>query len=295
MDIQDTIDAYVRGQLDPAEKADFEAALQNDPGLASAVDQARLDFGIANVLIEDEVRGWMQEWENEMPAPQKTSPPARNRWKWLGGGGLVLLLGSAVWFFNRTDDTGHIHTPPPPVVPSRPIDPNRPVVQQETAPPVNVPVKPVSPPATDPRYIAMAQRAFHPMEADSYMRGTDPNQPANILQQAADAIRKKEYDAAGKLLRALPQTDPDYISAQILLAETAFRQKKYASAEQAYIRALRSGKVSADAVEWNLLMTYLAQYPAKKSDFDRLLEKIMADSDHPDYQQALELQKSVKK
>jgi len=298
MEIQDTIDAYVRGHLDPAEKADFEAAFQNDPDLVKAVEQARLDFNIANVLIEDEVRGWMQEWETETPAPQKTIPPARTGWKWLGGAVLILFVGGAIWFINRPDSGAgddSFHTPPKIVPPTtRPIDPNRPVVQQETTTPTTAPVKPELP-VTNPRYIAKAEKEFAAIESDSYMRSTDPGQPKNTLQQAAEFIRKKDYSDASNLLRALSATDPDYISAQILLGEVYFRQKKFAAAEQAYTRALRSDKVSDDAVEWNLLMSYLAQYAVKKGDFDLLLNKIAADPDHPDYKQALELQKTIKK
>ena len=110
MEIQDTIDAYVKGQLSAVEKADFETAVQNDPALADAVEQARFDLNIANLLIENEVRDWMQEWENTPPPSEppsgRTSPIRIFTFSLL-----ILIIGVGIWFLMRA---------PTPVVPPAP-------------------------------------------------------------------------------------------------------------------------------------------------------------------------------
>lgn len=297
MEIQDTIDAYVKGQLNAAEKADFETTLQSDPDLAKAVEQARIDVGIANLLIDDEVRGWMQEWENEPPASTPNPPRPGIGWKWLGLTAFIAVLGGAVWFFNRSGTNNKEQTPEQeqPVQQKPPVRTDVPVVQQETVPPKTVPEKSASP-AADARYTALAETGFRRSDNTSYLRSIEPVQTQKTpLHRAAEAMDARQYDRAIDILSPLPSTDPEYIAAQTLLGESYFLKKQFSKAEQAYTTALRSGKISSDAVEWSLLMSYLAQYTTKKSDFDRLLNRILADLDHPEYDQAVGLQKALKK
>ena len=294
MEIQDTIDAYVKGQLSAVEKADFETAVQNDPALADAVEQARFDLNIANLLIENEVRDWMQEWENTPPPSEppsgRTSPIRIFTFSLL-----ILIIGVGIWFLMRA---------PTPVVPAAQPTPEKsaPTPRQDVAeeqqpsrPTETAPDK-KTPSSTDPRYLALAEGNFKGSDKSSFMRKAEPGQTQapDVLQEAAEAIGKKKYPRAIGLLRTLPATHSEYVSAQILLGESYFLQQRFPQAEQAYSKALQSGKVSPDAVEWDLLMTYLAQYGTKKSDFDRLLKKILADTDHPDYDQAVKLEKALK-
>lgn len=298
METQDTIDAYVKGQLSAAERSTFETALRNDPALAEAVEHARLDLQVANVLIEDEVRGWMQEWGKD-PTPPAAPPGRSNPLRWLPFMVIILAVGGGIWLFNRTETPKQLDGQTKPEEKNVPqqqnqVDPNIVQQQQQTNPVQTPPVKTETLPA-DARYLALAERNFKGGDNSSYIRKIDPGQtaPPDLLQQAAEAINKKDYSQAIKLLSALPTTHPDYTSAQVLLGESYFGQKQFAKAEQAYTKALKSGKISADAVEWNLLMSYLAQYNTRKNDFDRLLKKILADTDHPDHEQAVKLQTAV--
>lgn len=299
MDIRDTIDAYVKGHMQDAEKTAFESALQQDPALAQAVDQARLDLQLSNQLIENEIRGWMQEWETAPVPPENPAKPVSNNLKWWAASALVVLVGAGVWYVTRPSatplDEKEEHISPPQQRGNRP---DVPVVQQETTHPASQPIPEKSAaPATDPRLIALAESNFNRYDQASIKRNTNAAQPADttVLQKAAAAMNKRAYAQAIRMLRAVPATDREYMSAQVLLGENYFLQKQYDRAQQAYTTALQSNKISADAVEWNLLMTYLAQYAVQKDNFDLLLEKILADTEHPDHDKAVNLKKALKK
>ncbi|MEO6038942.1 MAG: hypothetical protein ABIQ93_11055, partial [Saprospiraceae bacterium] len=118
---QDIIDAYVKGQLSAAEKVDFEAALTTDPALAAAVEQARLDLELAELLLEDEARGWMKEWSAGPPpgpniasSPHSSPPPVKIPWaRWLGLAVLILSAGALVRYLLTTQIPAVLKQNPP--------------------------------------------------------------------------------------------------------------------------------------------------------------------------------------
>jgi anti-sigma factor RsiW len=112
MEVQDKIDAYVKNEMPPDERAAFEAELLQDTALQEAVQQARLDLDVANRLIETEILGWMQDWEPESAtadAGANRSPlrvSASNvRKYWMAAAAALALVAAAVWFFIRPEHT----------------------------------------------------------------------------------------------------------------------------------------------------------------------------------------------
>ncbi len=311
MHTQDTIDAYVKGQLTPAEKAAFEADLARDPALADAVAQARLDLEVANLIIRDEVRSWMSTWaeddawsELDQAAPHSSgspsSPPtlsSRRFYLWMAAAAALTLVLAAVWFFRPVKPGAEpviVEQKDNPAPPTPPEDP-RPDKSGEQPPSLqDAKQQPQAPaprplPKTDPRLIAMAGEGFQYRNTETFLRKGEPSRPAKPLDSvslAAEALRNNRVAEAIRLATAVPQSDARYADAQLLLGQVYFEQKQYAKASKAIQQALNTGKIPKDQANWNLLMTLVAQYGARKQEADALLKVILSDKDHPYYEDA---------
>lgn len=117
MQTQDNIDAYVKNRLLPEEKTAFEHELAQDPDLRAAAAQARLDLEVANLLIRDEVRGWVSKWsdnddwpEIQQEAPSAPRPPlfSAHFYRWMAVAAAVILAPTAYWFFSNRENANNI-------------------------------------------------------------------------------------------------------------------------------------------------------------------------------------------
>ncbi|MDX2134655.1 MAG: hypothetical protein SFV52_07710 [Saprospiraceae bacterium] len=309
MHTQDTIDAYVKGQLTPAEKAAFEADLARDPALADAVAQARLDLEVANLIIRDEVRTWMSTWaeddawsELDQAAPHSDSPSppptlsSRRFYLWMAAAAALTLVLAAVWFFRPAKPGAepviveHKDNNTPPSSPEDPR-PDKSEEQPSTQDGRQAPQAPapLTLPKTDRRFIAMAEEGFQHRNSETFMRKGDlaqPNTSPDTVSLAAAALRKHQVDEAIRLAAGVPASDTRYADAQLLLGQAYFEQKQYARATSAIQKAIDTGKIPRDQANWNLLMTLVAQYGARKKEADALLKAILSDKDHPYYEDA---------
>lgn len=314
MHTQDTIDAYVKGQLTPAEKAAFEADLARDPALADAVAQARLDLEVANLIIRDEVRTWMSTWaeddawsELDQAAPHSDSPSppptlsSRRFYLWMAAAAALTLVLAAVWFFRPVKPGAEPviveqkDNPAPPTPPDKSGE-QQPTLQDDTQEPQAPAPRPL--PKTDPRLIAMAGEGFQYRNTETFLRKGEPSQPTKPLDSvslAVEALRNNRVGEAIRLATAVPQSDARYADAQLLLGQVYFEQKQYAKASIAIQQALNTGKIPKDQANWNLLMTLVAQYGARKPEADALLKVILSDKDHPYYEDAEALAERLRK
>jgi tetratricopeptide (TPR) repeat protein len=299
MEVQDKIDAYVKNEMPPDERAAFEAELLQDTALQEAVQQARLDLDVANRLIETEILGWMQDWEPESAtadAGANRSPlrvSASNvRKYWMAAAAALALVAAAVWFFIRPSTPESPGIVQPVVKPAAPAP--GPVAEDVTKETTPTPEK--RPPAADSRLIALAESKFRGREPRTFVRGATPGQSTkDALSQAAEAFEAKNIRSALRLAMSVPASDERYADAQLFLGQVYFSQKQFEKAERAFRAALATGNIGADEAEWNILLCLLAQYPAKKADFDALSAKISDDAgDHIFKEEAKQLREQMK-
>jgi tetratricopeptide (TPR) repeat protein len=83
------IEAYLRGQLAPADRAAFEAELAADPALAAEVHRHRLERQALELLVEGDLFAKMQTWDAAAPAvsPEAEAEPP--------------VLSLSDWYANR--------------------------------------------------------------------------------------------------------------------------------------------------------------------------------------------------
>lgn len=100
----DLLDRYLRGEMSPKERADWEAALAKDPALQDALAERRdLVRGIRDAVWSD-LRSVM---DAEVDAMEREEQEERQRWRrkiglWVGAGAVLLLVGlwfGWLWFF----------------------------------------------------------------------------------------------------------------------------------------------------------------------------------------------------
>jgi TolA-binding protein len=317
MQSQDTIDAYVKGQLTVSDRIQFEAEMARNSTLAEAVAQARLDLEVANLLIGQEVQGWMNDWAKEvdwgkvaesaaLDDPPKLFANKRNGvfFLWIAAAATLTLVLAAVLFFQPghpvdepliaiSDSTQQIsppvvHQPDGSVMPqTNPAKPENPANQ--------MPVLPT--PRRDSRYIAMAETGFQYKKADSFLRGGEVQIPASqrdSIELAVEALQQKAYSRALNLASAVPPSSNRYADAQLLLGQVYFQQQQYPKATKAFQKAIVTGKIGKDQALWNLLMCLVAQYDTRKVEADALLLQILADEGNPYTEEAQNLAKKLK-
>ncbi|MEQ1743976.1 MAG: hypothetical protein ABMA02_01000 [Saprospiraceae bacterium] len=284
MDIQDKIEAYIKNRMPPDERTAFEDAIGQDPALGATVEQARIEYEAVNRIVEHQLLGWMREWHPEVEPPNR--PPLVRRY-WPAAAAVLAVAVGAVWFFAGRDQ------PETPTIFGREAPTVRPTSDSSKAVPegtIAVP-KPSRPnlPAGSKRYVALAEGRFRGREPRSFLRGTpssgQPHAP-DPLAQAVEAWEQGNTDLAANLAAAVPASEERFADAQVLLGQIRFAQKQFGMAEHAFRTALGTGAIGTDEAEWNILLCMLAQYPAKKTEFDRLLNKITDDGDEHTYKAA---------
>lgn len=311
MQVQDKVEAYVKNRLSPEEKTTFERALAQDPALRAAVAEARLALEVANLLIRDEARGWMSKWsdnddwpELQQAAPSTPHPPlfSAQFYRWMAVAAALMLAPAAYWFFYKQENTENLaFSEKKNESAQAPIRPQ--VTRPDSSAKINTPAKKQDNPAqptrsTDARLIAMAENGFQYRNSEVLLRGSESGRPAttqDALSRAAEALRNKQWRLAVRLADAVPVSDPQYADARLLLGEVFFQQKQYAAATQCIQQAIQTGKIPVDQANWNLLMTLLAQYDARKQEADDLLQSILADAENPFFEDAQTLFDAMKK
>lgn len=311
MQVQDKVEAYVKNRLSPEEKAAFEQELAQDPVLRAAVAEARLALEVANLLIREETRGWIDKWsdnddwpELQQPAPAAPRPPlfSAQFYRWMAVAAALLLAPAAYWFFSNQENTANLAFSEKKNESAQ--NPDRPqVTTQDSSARIIPPAKKQDNPAqptrrADARLIAMAENGFQYRNAEVFLRGNQSGRPAttqDALSRATEALRNKQWRLAVQIAEAVPVSDPQYADARLLLGQVFFQQKQYAAATQSIQQAIQTGKVPVDQANWNLLMTLLAQYGARKQEADKLLQSILNDPENPFFEDARMLFEAMKK
>lgn len=97
------IEAYLRGELPPDEKAAFEAELKGDPALAEEVALHRLRNKVAELIVEDDLRAeaskWNAEWKEQEEKPP--APGKKGRLPWWAITGIAVALTALAWLLFR--------------------------------------------------------------------------------------------------------------------------------------------------------------------------------------------------
>ncbi len=297
--LHDKIEAYLTGQMPSAEAKSFGQEIAADEQLALAVELQRLEHDAMNLLLEKDLKSKMATWDGSPPPNPFEGQGSRSKsFKFWLPIALVALL--AVWgiyqFSGTTEQAGtpSTHWPDPAPaenVPSAPARENT----GDTPPVADSPTKGTSAPngkkdAPQPviddkpksqsAFLALAASTYEAPSFQSNQRGEGKS--ASILEEASVAFGEAKYQAVLNLL-AKPEAGNESL-VRYLRGHAYFKTGKYNAAAGEF-KPVASDEFLPDYQEaqWFLLLSYLAQLPATKKEFEALANRLAADK-YSDYQ-----------
>lgn len=328
--LHDKIEAYLLGDLPPADADAFEKQIANNPELAEEVELHRLILPVPDRLAELDLQQDFARWQRELDAidpPPKSPPPAPKPGYakfWLAAPVLLLLAGAfGLWQYyegriareraerqrleqaleaeKRKSDSREQEI--------RQLREDLLRLQQTTPPPTtksatpagdNQPVAATQAPAPDPEWVELADQELiaYADEMIESLRGrgaASDKAGEELVRQADTAIVNKQYRKAMNLLIRIKADDQtNYPKALEMLAYVYFKRKQYPRAVDTYLK-YREFDGDIDKTDWDLCLFYLADYQRYRSEFQELLNKITGDAKHPRRNKALALRDALAK
>ncbi len=309
---KDKIEAYLTGQLPPAEVLAFEQDMAGDEAFATEVEMQRLEHDAMELMLEKRLKSRMATWKDNPPpnpfdeptAPVPT-PSKQYSWKkWLPLLGFAILAFSGLYYFLRPTDSA---TPPAPTeapVVSPPVQPppNVPIATDEEKkttdePEAQTPTKPEKPPVQqESAYIALANSNYDVADFSSGLKGAGDEK--SVFDLAAEAFDAKQYAKTITLLAKKEAGNESQV--RYLRGHALFNLKKYGQAANEF-KAVADNEFAPDflSAQWYLALSYLAQGPSTRAQFLKLADELAdAKNQHPrqaDAAKLLERYRGLKK
>lgn len=288
------IEPYILGELPENESKGLEQAMQEDPLLAKSVADHRLIMERLEALrLRKKVKQALAKSSNRVSGPL---PVMRERVVWAIAATLVLLV-SALWFFNQKADPEAPKMADKPAVPTEITQPpvNPPV--EKTVDQVEIPSKIEDAPAPKNtenrrRLLALAEQ-FHENPSGSSIREAvemaDSSSSRTIKQTALEAFEQRQFAYCARLLRPDSLVAGDDLTRNIR-ANARFQIGQYISAASDFKQLQKSFQFKHDA-RWNFLLCQLAL--GNMSAVRPLLAAMLADPDFPYHKNAVELSRML--
>ncbi len=296
----DLIRAYLGGKLPPAEREQLEKMLLDDPKLAEQVALLRAEAAAAELLIAAETRQLFQQWQAE--EPQQPSVFRSGPLRWAVGIAAALLLVFAAWQMLRPPaDVPMPGSPTPPQPPADlPATPPAPTAGIEALTP-SAGIEAVTPShrlnrtptSGSQNHLALAKQHLPDPLSTNLRQTTTTDSTASIFQKAQRAYTAGNYQQS---LDLLAQTDPSQQqSATFLMAHALFQLGRFGAAAEQFDRLIaQNSRQYRYRSEWGLLMCRLADRPRSETAFRNQLKEILAEPEHPCFQQAVGLRDALK-
>lgn len=299
----DKIERYLRGEMPPAEVADFERAIANDPDLEMEVDMQRLEQDTMEVLLEDKLRANLKSWQ-QTPPPSPQPPPTSNRRWWLWAS-LILLIGITTWFVLPKNKKENTPGTPEQVAPDPRDTANKPPVATKDT--ITLPQENIAPQEDTPNrnntsrrgeLLAMATEAYSlPLDLQPGNLKSDNPQALSPLDAGIEAFEAKKYRKTIQELKDLtPAIGEDYYDrAQELLGHSYYLNKQYRNAAQIFEKMANDQEYYSvrQYGEWYLTLSLLPDYEKNKTRVDTLLSKMATTDGHNYKKQAADLQQKL--
>lgn len=285
----DKIETYLRGEMSPAEVADFEQEMANDPALASEVDIQRLEHDAMELILENELRADMQEWAKTPPSVGKN----RRLWLWVLAA-IALAVVILLFFIPPGEPAPNQEQPEQktsrdadmPIANDKPTNPTEEAApsQQNQAPNTEPRSPQVPANQTNPEYLALATDTYKlPVGMAGGSRGgtKGTTEGSNgLLNTGIDLFGKGEYKESIITFNKINKSDENYSTALKYKAHALYATRQFPQAVAAFRELLTAAEAqqltsSIDEYEWYLLLSLLPNYTQNKAQADALIEKML--------------------
>lgn len=312
-ELQEKIEAFLRGKMSPTEKVEFESQIRTDARLAERVENIRLSLQATDRLAQLDLQQTFLKWKSEMTEndalPQPQSQVKKPIWLGFLLFSIVVVLVLLVWFFGKKSPLPEVKEEKPEVhkLEEKPLPPAN-IKNIEHNQPLNLEEKPPSPKILpqawnekkkekeDTKFAALAKSEHALLFAETVTRGGDhPSEfTPNALSQAKMALKNEKPNDALALLDKISDGDADFLEVLSLRGNSFFMLGNYVLAIQNFQKCL-SLKPENDWIEYNLLLCYLAATPKYTKERDFLLSKITSDPQHTYHSKALQWARALER
>lgn len=287
----DQIQAYLRNQLPPTEREQLEKTLLDDPEIAEQVALQRAEAAAAELLIAAETRELFLQWQAKktLPRPVFRGGPLR----WAIGGAAGLLLVFVAWQMLRPAAHEPLPGRPAPAQPPSELPAPQAAAPAAQPPVATAPPKPKAPAKSRPQnYPALAQQHLPDPLPSNFRQPAAADSTASIFQTAQRAYGAGDYQ---QTLNLLAQTDvAQQQSAAFLAAHALFQLGRFGAAAEQFERLIaQNSRQFRFRSEWGLLMCRLADRPRSEKVFQKQWKEMLAQPEHPYFQQAKALRKAL--
>jgi len=269
---------YLKGNLARADRENFEKQLATDSDLAQELAFLRTEMAASELLIAAETRDLFQEWQVEASTRRGFLENLPVLWLIGIAAGLCLLV-AVVWVMRSPEALpGTAENTMPPAETTEPTpkhrEPTANALPQKPAPPIRPPKN----------YRDLAGKLL-PDPMFSNLRRASSDSVMGTFQAAQQAYSTGNYQ---QTLDLLVQADSSRRqSVAFLSAHALFRLQRFAEAETQFARLVEgNSRQFRYAAEWGLLMCRLAGFPSREKEFRQQLSGILADKEHPYFEQA---------
>ncbi|MCW5922646.1 MAG: hypothetical protein KIS77_09890 [Saprospiraceae bacterium] len=277
---------YLQGRLTAPERAVLEALVTSEPDFARRVNLLRVEMAASELLIAADSRQLFQAW-----AKQKRRGAANGStlgWKVALVVG-ALFLAVLVWLLLPPGNA-----PAPRAAPITPeSQKNTPVIPETPQPPPPAPAseKPIAKRRARPDYRLLAIRHLDAPSPSAYRR-VPAEGVSDAIAEAQEAYSAGEYQRA---LDLLAQAEGERAqSATFLAAHALFRLNRFDEAAGRFSAlAEQRSRQYRYAAEWGLLLCRLAEMPEQEPAFRQQLDALLAQPEHPYWEQARELKAAM--
>jgi hypothetical protein len=302
---EEILDRWLNNRLTPDERADFEARLASDTELAAKAAAYKIEHEAMDLMLEQDLRAQMQQWEAEMPLEEVTTNEPTPTHKQPAIVLLLLLVavgfGIIAWMNQNKTEQPALNTPAP-ALPQQQIAPTQPQqttnLEQPIASTTNQtkPIKPVieqtpttviqaPAPPDAASLIARAEALYSDKSIVTHYRGAAGTTDALLIH-----FENREFEQVIQMTENIPPNSASFYGQLELRAHALFQRKKYKEAANCFsILACGTQEPFAERSQWFLVLSYMAQLPAKQEQYNSALNKIIIDEEHSYYPKAIEL------
>jgi len=288
------IENYLSRKMPAGEVKSFEKEIQTNAELGLELEMHRSERDAVELVIEENLRDKIKGWRGRAGMQNEAPPPPKKG----GNRGLativfltVLFGGAGAWYlwFNESQPSGDSSG-------------NGGVIERESEQkPSN---EPENEDASNQRegndvrqnqqqasvdYSDVFLQTYKRPEADDIARNSSvQTTPEDLLDKATLAYAAKKTKEVIALLAPV-EGGAQYLLLQQLLGHAYLQERDFARAEVCFNRLIAGGDES-DGAAWYLLLSKVGQGKVNDAEFDRLIKKMIEDTDHSYHADVVRLQ-----
>jgi anti-sigma-K factor RskA len=310
------IEQYLNHQLDEDEKIAFERMMADDADFAALVHQHRMEHDAMELMIEQDLRNFMQNLSSEI-VPEESKTPLtlvhrKNPYRLaLPLAASTLIAVFCLWFFTSKDTNPQnelvVITP---TIENNTLSPKTDEAQTsktETQSPQKKQLETGIAPVVKKQehFEVWKQEKINTLAIAEDFYADGPNMTTSALRSSSkenentnDAFnlyQLKKYNETLAKINEIQQNTTSSMQMEWLKANTFFQLKNYDNALIAFKNiAKNKNNPLAEAAEYYLLLSKMALNSTQKIDFQEDIELILKDSEHGYYEKTLKINELIK-